>query len=97
MIDVNTETIVTFSQLARRLPYRRNSRPTHVSTIHRWRANGVRGVHLDAVRLGGTWATSLEAYARFCAELTSDADGRSVTVPPKSPQRVDAMLDAAGV
>ncbi len=97
MIDVNAETIVTFTQLARRLPHRRNGRPTHVSTIHRWRAAGVRGVQLDAVRLGGTWATSLEAYAQFCAALTRAAGGSSAT-PTSTPSRqVDALLDAAGL
>jgi hypothetical protein len=76
MISVNDEHLVTFSQLAKRLPRRRRDRPTNVSTIHRWRSPGVRGVRLEAVRLGGTWVTSLEAYQRFCSSLTTNAGGK---------------------
>ena len=36
VIDVNTERLITLSQLARRLPQKRRDRPVHVSTIHRW-------------------------------------------------------------
>ena len=70
MIDLNTETLVTFTQLARRLPHRRNGRPTHVSTIHRWRLNGLKGVRLAAAKHGAIWVTSIEAYQRFVAALT---------------------------
>ena len=77
IIDVNAEHIVTFSQLARRLPRRRRDRPASVSTIHRWRSLGVRGVRLEAVRVGGAWVTSLEAYQRFCDALTNKCDERA--------------------
>lgn len=98
MIDVNTEALVTFSQLARRLPHRRNGRPTHVSTIHRWRASGLHGVRLDAVRVGGSWLTSLEAYSRFCASLTVVAGGESAAPTPVAGRsRVDDILDSMGL
>lgn len=93
MIDINSETIVTFSQLARRLPRRRKSRPTHVSTVHRWRQRGVGGIRLEAVRLGGMWVTSLEAYARFCEALTRQATTNGM---PEERTRAndEALLDA---
>ena len=97
MIDVNDESLVTFAQLARRLPHRRNGRPTHVSTIHRWRAAGVNGVRLDAVRMGGAWVTSLEAYSRFCAALTAKADAGAVPTLRPAHERVGGRLDEIGI
>jgi hypothetical protein len=93
VIDVNSETIILFSELARRLPRRRKSRPTHVSTIHRWRQRGVDGVRLEAVRLGGTWVTSLEAYARFCDALTRQATTNAMPVE-RTRASDEAVLDA---
>ncbi len=60
----------TDSQLARELPRRRGNRPVHVSTIHRWRSRGLRGIQLEAVRLGGAWCTTWKAFRRFCQQLT---------------------------
>jgi hypothetical protein len=97
MIDVNTETLVTFSQLAGRHPHRRNGRPTHVSTIHRWRLVGIRGVRLEAIRSGGAWVSSLEAYARFCAALTVQAGEADPIGVPAPLRPVDDALDALGL
>lgn len=69
-LDILNEQVVTFIELARRLPCRRDGRPTHVETIRRWRVRGLKGVKLAAFRCGGTWATTLEAYQRFCESLT---------------------------
>jgi hypothetical protein len=41
------------------LPRKRRDRPVHASTVHRWRHPGVNGVRLEAVRIGGSWCTSL--------------------------------------
>ena len=73
IMNVNTEHILTLAQLARRLPARRLGRPVHVSTLHRWRNTGVRGVRLECVRIGGMWHTSLEAYQRWVERLTAAA------------------------
>ena len=97
MIAVNDESLVTFAQLARRLPHRRNGRPTHVSTIHRWRSAGVNGVRLDAVRMGGAWVTSLEVYSRFSTALTAKADAGTVPVARPVHGRVGTRLDEIGI
>jgi hypothetical protein len=34
-------------------------------TLHAWIKRGVRGVRLEAVRVGGQWRTSAEALQRF--------------------------------
>src|SRR4051812_22577934 len=64
-IDLLTDHVITFADLARGLPCRRQGRPTHVSTIHRWRVTGLNGVRLAAVRVGSVWVTTLEAYQAF--------------------------------
>src|SRR5262245_18223544 len=85
LIDVSSEEIVTFSQLARRLPRRRNDRPVHVSTIHRWRIHGVKGARLECVKIGGGWCTSMEAFQRWVDQLTAIQTGDEPS--PASPQQ----------
>lgn len=70
MIDVSKEHLLKLSELARLIPPGRNGRPVSPSTIFRWRSPGLRGVKLDAIRIGGAWLTSLEKYQAFCEELT---------------------------
>lgn len=74
-INVESESLLSFSELAKSLPTRRAGRPVHVSTIHRWRSGGVRGVKLESVRIGGAWCTSWEAFSRFCEKLTAAETG----------------------
>ncbi|MCA8994171.1 MAG: DUF1580 domain-containing protein [Planctomycetaceae bacterium] len=83
-IDVNDETLITFTELARSLPHRRGDRPVHVATIHRWRSRGLNGIRLEAVKVGGAWHTSHEAFARFTGRLTAHAEGTDACVPPAS-------------
>ncbi|MCA9120193.1 MAG: DUF1580 domain-containing protein [Planctomycetaceae bacterium] len=99
-IDI-TQKLVSFAELARALPRRRRNRPVHVSTIHRWRQRGVDGVRLEAIRIGGAWHTSWEAFARFCERLTiakSAEDRKSVTsaATPNAHSEADASLDQGG-
>src|SRR4051812_18750183 len=98
MIDVNNEQIVIFSQLARRLPRRRLDRAVSVSTVYRWRHPGVFGVRLEALRSGGAWVTSLEAYQRFCEALTKQADPKATIRQSRSnyDERIDKQLDNLG-
>ncbi len=70
MIDIRTEHLVTLSQLVKTLPPRRQQRPVHPATVYRWRNPGIRGVRLECIRVGGTWHTSMEAFQRFCDELS---------------------------
>src|SRR5262249_44551077 len=70
VIDVNHEHLVTLAQLAKRLPRRRQDRPVHPATVHRWRNPGVRGIRLECVRIGGIWMSTLEAFQRWCQRLT---------------------------
>ena len=65
MIDTATETILTLTEAAKRLPRRRRGRKTHLSTLYRWTGPGCRGVILEHIQIGATRATSVEALQRF--------------------------------
>jgi Protein of unknown function (DUF1580) len=69
------ETSFLVQDLVLRLPLGRNGRPIHPSTILRWIHQGIRGVRLEAMRLGGRWMTSEEAIARFLQRLSTTSDG----------------------
>lgn len=71
MIDLRTESTITLAQLVKRLPPRRNERPVHAATAHRWRNPGLRGVKLECIKVGGSWHTSMEAFQRFCDRLST--------------------------
>jgi hypothetical protein len=64
-IDVQSETLVSFSDARSAFPG--NVRRLSLATLHRWRLNGVRGVKLATVLIGGLRYTSLEAIVRFIA------------------------------
>lgn len=49
----------------------------HVSACYRWIQRGVRGITLEAVRIGGTLYTSVEALERFGCRLAD----RTVAAP----------------
>jgi hypothetical protein len=107
MIDLKTESTLSLAQAARIVPPTRLDKPVHVSTIVRWILHGVRGVRLEAVRIGGRWITSHEALERFTAALT--ANHTSSSPQPSNPprptsaarqrkqERVDRELSALGV
>lgn len=84
-IDINSESLLTFSVAARSLP----GQP-HVSTIHRWRLRGVRGIKLETALIGGIRYTSREALQRFSMRLTAAADGTAPTI--RTPRQREAAI-----
>lgn len=78
MIDISTEHLVPISDVPRQLPPRRNGKRVHISAVYRWIQRGVRGVHLESIRIGGTTYTSSEALQRFAQGLSQP--GASVSV-----------------
>jgi hypothetical protein len=98
------EVLIPLATAARRLPCRRSGRPTHVSTLHRWRSKGLKGVRLESVRVGSIWHTSAEAVERFVGQLSgpdSNAVQQAGTGGNKTPAsgcvRVEEQLDAMGI
>ena len=65
MIDVASETLVPLRQVPKLLPPRPNGKRIHISAVYRWIQRGIKGTRLEAVRIGGTTYTSLEAIQRF--------------------------------
>jgi hypothetical protein len=47
----------------------------HLSTLHRWRLRGIRGVNLKCVLIGGRWMVSDDALEEFFEQTTAAANG----------------------
>ena len=77
MIDLNTENIVSFAEACERLPRRRAGRPTHPATLYRWASDGLKGICLETIQVGGTLCTSMEALQRFFEELADRSASRT--------------------
>lgn len=110
-IDVATEELLTLRQAAKALPpSNRTGRPLHISALWRWYKTGILGpdgirVHLEAIRVGGTLATSVEALERFilCTSRTGAPETESPprTTPSSDRKRqlraAEQELDIAGI
>jgi len=77
MIDVVHEKLVPVRDVPRHLPSRPNGKKIHISACYRWISRGVKGVRLEAIRLGGTSYTSVEALQRFADRLATSATAPS--------------------
>ena len=88
-IDLTTETPKTLAKAARTLP----GGAVHVSTIHRWRMKGCRGVRLETFLRGGVRHTTREAIERFFAATTAAADGD--TPPARTPRQRQRAIEQA--
>lgn len=86
---LTTETLKTLAEAARTLP----GGPVHVSTIHRWRLKGVRGVRLETILRGGIRCTTDEAIERFFAASTAAADGD--TPPARTSRQREREISTA--
>lgn len=91
--DLLNETLVTFPGMAKRVPPSRQGKAVHVSTIHRYRYPGIGNVRLEALRVGGVWMTSLEAFARFCARLTAAKEGAESAATNATQSTANAQAD----
>ena len=94
------ETIIFLQDVPRLMPRTPRGRPIHLCTVVRWKDRGLRGVKLEAVRLGGRWVTSREALERFVARLTSASrDGAGETGEPvhRRAERAEEALKKEGI
>jgi hypothetical protein len=73
VIDIQLEDIVTPTQAAGFLPQFRGGKKVNLSTIWRWMEEGISGVKLEALWVGGVRSTSKEALQRFCEGVTVTA------------------------
>ncbi len=70
MIQLQSEQLLSLQQAAELLP----GTPA-LSTLHRWRQLGVRGVKLETCLIGGKRYTSTQALQRFTDAVTAAVDG----------------------
>lgn len=87
-IDPLSEELLSLAQAARRLPRLCRGHPVHASTLWRWAREGLRGVHLETVMIGGRRVTSVEGLRRFFAALSRQD---AVLEPAPSGQQDDAV------
>src|SRR5262249_44592023 len=73
MTDLLSETLLFLGQASRRFPRDERGRAPSTTTLWRWRTKGIRGVRLEAARVGGRVVTSLEAIRRFLERLSGPA------------------------
>lgn len=97
-VNLVSEKVVTFAEVPRLgcIPRRRGDRRLHVSTIHRWHLRGIRGIHLEAIRVGGTLCTSVEAMQRFFERLAAPRVQNPSTIDIQT-SHTEEQLDALGI
>jgi hypothetical protein len=93
MIDIHSEQLIPFPEAPAQLP----GRPA-MSTLHRWRQQGVHGIRLETCLIGGKRFTSKEALQRFANAVTTAAD-RFEREAPVNPidHDVEGQLDYLGL
>lgn len=97
MIDPLSEEILTFAQAAERLPRLQQDRPVHVSTLWRWAMQGLRGIKLETIKIGGPRVTSAQALQRFIAALSNAAPPAAPIPKARHEEAVDRELDKFGI
>ena len=83
-IEISSEDLLSFAEATRRLPGRPN-----ISTLHRWRLHGVRGIKLESVLIGGRRYTSIEALERFSMRMTSVAERKPIPSRTERQRQMD--------
>jgi hypothetical protein len=83
MLDITKEEPIRLEQIAAHLK-------VHVSTVYRWCLKGTRSpsgalVHLEALRVGSRWVSSLAAVERFAERTTPNVAEPAAT--PRSASR----------
>lgn len=92
MIDLTTETVLSFKDACKKLPKRRAGKRPHIATLYRWATRGLRGIQLEYIQIGGTMCTSMEALQRFFDRLGAKEVPK---VGPSSTSRNSQIQQAA--
>jgi hypothetical protein len=101
-IDPLSPDTLTLAQAARLLPSLRGGRPVHPSTLWRWASNGIAGVRLPIIRIGGTACTTRDALRRFLADVEaarrpSPLEQRPAQTAPTPSDQAAAALGLLGI
>lgn len=98
MIDLDKENLLSLTEATRVIPPIDGKRP-HVCSVWRWINVGIRGVHLEHLRIGRRVVTSREALQRFFQTL-SETPAPARQYQPRQPkprtekQRQEAIAKA---
>jgi hypothetical protein len=101
-IVVAEETVFPLSKAPNHTPLSSSGKKLHVATVFRWK-DGIRGVKLETIRIGGTLYTTAEALQRFFERLSATDAGpeaaplRSPAARRKAIERADRELTSLGV
>jgi hypothetical protein len=90
VIDILDDNLLTLKQASNLLP----GRP-HISTIHRWRLRGVRGIKLSSVMIGGRRFTSRLAINSFIEQTTASRSDRRTPPDTSSNRSRERTISAA--
>lgn len=98
MIELGKEDLLSLTEATRTIPPIDGKRP-HVSSIWRWIHVGIRGVHLEHLKIGRRIVTSREALQRFFHTLSeTPTPERPYSLRPPKPrtekQRQEALAKA---
>lgn len=91
MIDIQREQLKTFAELAKLWPSRYPGKTTHKATLCRYARVGIKGIRLEAIRMGGHFVSSVEAVQRFTERLAALDEN-----PDATPAEVLKMPTPAG-
>ena len=93
-IEISNERLIAVRDVPRQLPPRPSGRRVHVSAVYRWLTQGVRGIVLESIKIGGTTYTSAEALQRFADQLSQpERPPMATTTPP--PASRQKQIEAA--
>lgn len=102
MIDLNTEQLLRAADVPDLtwLPKRRNGTKLARETVLKWVRDGLRGIHLEHVLVGGVVCTSEPALKRFFVRLSAPPAEQHQPTPEESrdsQSQAEAILAAAGI
>ncbi len=99
MIDLQTESALTASAVAKLPQLRRNGRSPHISQVHRWWTCGLKGHRLESIVVAGTRCSTSEAVDRWIAALSGHVVAEANRTPvrrARETERAGQELAAAG-
>lgn len=81
MTELNDGDYIPLKEVPRLIPYRKNGKPVHISTVWRWASRGVRGCRLKTWKLGGATCTTKKAIDQFIHEMNNPKPSRTIKRP----------------
>ena len=96
-IDILTEITYSLAEITKLdiLPHRRQGKRPNVSTLYRWAKQGIKGIRLETIRVGGTLCTSTQAVQRFIEASTETDEACCKAMPNPEPKSLPAYRRAA--